>query len=108
MHENEVIDINIGYLIQFNNGICRSDGTASVSHAVPDFLTSYTISAFAIHPVDGLGIATSSSQVSTFLFSLENIWDYYHDLCMFAVNYTLSEVKIICILVDFHLKKKLI
>lgn len=52
----------------------RSDGTASVSHAVPDSLTSYTISAFAIHPVDGLGIATSSSQVSTFLFSLEKMF----------------------------------
>lgn len=46
----------------------RSDGTASVSHAVPDSLTSYTISAFAIHPVDGLGIATSSSQVSVLFF----------------------------------------
>lgn len=41
----------------------RGDGAASISHAVPDFLTSYSISAFAIHPVDGLGIATSSSQV---------------------------------------------
>lgn len=61
-----MINIKTDCLIQFNNVIFRGDGTASVSHAVPDSLTSYTISAFAIHPVDGLGIATSSSQVSFF------------------------------------------
>lgn len=42
----------------------RNDGLASISHAVPDFLTSYQITAFAVHASDGLGIATAPSQVS--------------------------------------------
>ncbi|XP_054716193.1 CD109 antigen-like [Uloborus diversus] len=42
------------------------DGVASVTHVVPEFLTTYSISAFAIHPSDGLGISTSISQVSAY------------------------------------------
>lgn len=48
------------------NTTTGADGAASISRAVPDSLTSYSISAFAIHPVDGLGITTSVSQITTY------------------------------------------
>ncbi|XP_035230525.1 CD109 antigen-like, partial [Stegodyphus dumicola] len=43
-----------------------SDGTASVSHSVPDFLSTYIITAFAVHSSDGLGIATSPSPITVY------------------------------------------
>ncbi|KFM80556.1 CD109 antigen, partial [Stegodyphus mimosarum] len=48
------------------NTTTGSDGTASISHAVPDFLSTYIITAFAVHSSDGLGIATSPSPITVY------------------------------------------
>ncbi|XP_055932294.1 CD109 antigen-like isoform X3 [Argiope bruennichi] len=46
------------------NTTAGSDGSAFVSHVVPDSIASYKITAFAVHSTDGLGIATSPSDIA--------------------------------------------
>ncbi|XP_071036540.1 thioester-containing protein 1 allele R1 [Parasteatoda tepidariorum] len=46
------------------NTTSGSDGIASITHLVPDHLTSFVITAFAIDSVDGLGITTTPAQVT--------------------------------------------
>ncbi|GIY98687.1 CD109 antigen [Caerostris extrusa] len=55
------------------NTTAGNDGLAFISHAVPDSLASYKITAFSVHPTDGLGIATSH----LILLSLGHF--YYND-----------------------------
>ncbi|GFT73842.1 CD109 antigen [Nephila pilipes] len=48
------------------NTTAGNDGSAFISHVVPDALASYEITAFAVHPTDGLGIATSPSRITVY------------------------------------------
>ncbi|XP_054164406.1 CD109 antigen-like isoform X2 [Oppia nitens] len=50
----------------WNNTIVGSDGSAIITSAIPDTITSWFISAFAMDHVTGLGIASNSAKVTVF------------------------------------------
>lgn len=58
----------IFYLFIFYNTVnvstCRSDGHVTISTTVPDTITSWVASAFAVNKVSGLGIASTPAKVN--------------------------------------------
>lgn len=42
---------------------CRADGTVNISTTVPDTITSWIASAFAVNSVSGLGVSPTTAKV---------------------------------------------
>ncbi|XP_053399009.1 CD109 antigen-like isoform X3 [Mercenaria mercenaria] len=50
----------------WTNSTIRADGTTTVSTTVPDTITSWIASAFAVNSVSGLGVASSTAKIEAF------------------------------------------
>ncbi|KAK3579106.1 hypothetical protein CHS0354_022127 [Potamilus streckersoni] len=51
----------------WQNATVNNDGTAAITTTVPDTITSWVASAFAVHPNSGFGVAEETASLETFM-----------------------------------------